>query len=573
MTTEAIKREVESTWREHCRSAVRKFVMNAVVVDNDPFISGEGSVSRGSVAVAQVEDDGMGAANVDSTSATPIEDSEPEKKDLNGHPLDVQAISDAFADQDIACAFVLPKNADPDETVKKRVLVAAIPADIVIIDWKLRNGSHSLTLEILKEIAEKDVAENGRLRLICVYTGEPQIADITRASIKALEGGGLVFDKKDEDEGKARGKYHCLQVLSKQDAAGVTQLPNQLIDTMTTLADGLLPAFSIAAVAAIRKNVHHIISRFSSDLDGAYVANRMITSPPGEVAELMRELFISECDTALGLEMVTDQFLESEIIKLWLADRSQPKTVSDYGKEKAKTKIDRDFLISLLDTGISDGKVLVAKNQVKFPEDKRVLVSQSIHGDEAKAIKAENQFAKHVALKREAFGKTKMKSEGGDWAPSLTLGTILRQRIIIDGNATDTYYYCLTPACDTIRIMGDIRTFLFLKISKQDKANLFLTEEDGSDKRLFIESKPSNIRTFQYKGCVVAGRVKAERKPDAHKALFVFKTASEKVEEFLWLGEVRRNRANRDMANLNREWLRFGIKDSEYLRLSEKGNV
>lgn len=573
MTTEVEAREIESVWHKHCRNAVRKFVMNAVVVDNEPYIPGEGSVSRGSVAVARVEDDGMGEANGDSTSTTPIEDSEPENKELNGHPLDVQAISDAFADQNIACAFVLPKEADPDETVKKRVLVAAIPADIVIIDWKLRNGSHSLTLEILKEIAEKDVAENGRLRLICVYTGEPQIDDITRAAIKALEGGGLVFDEKDEDKGKARGKYHCLQVLSKQDAAGVTQLPNQLIDTMTTLADGLLPAFSIAAVAAIRKNVHHIISRFSSDLDGAYVANRMITSPPGEVAELMRELFISECDTALGLEMVADQFLESEKIKLWIEDRSQPKIVFDYGKETAKIKIDRDFLISLLDAGISGGKVLVAKNQVNFPEDKRVLVSQSIHGDEAEAIKAENQFAKHVALKREAFGKTKMKAEGGDWVPSLTLGTILRQRQFIEGKEKDTYYYCLTPACDTIRIMGDIRNFLFLEISEQDKANLILTEEDGSDKRLFIDPKPTNIRAYQFKGCVHAGRVKAESRTDTTKTFFVFKTDAEQAQELLWLGEVRRNRANRDMANLNREWLRFGIKDSEYLRLSEKGRV
>jgi len=573
MTTEMSKSEIESAWREHCRSAVRKFVMNAVVVDDKPFLPERNHIVERSAAIAQAVDDGTGSLDGDNEGEILIEEGGPEVDKINGHPLNIQAISDAFADQDIACSFVLPKEQDPEETIIKRVLVAAIPADIVIIDWKLRNSSHSITLNILEQIAQKDAAENGRFRLICIYTGEPQIAEITRDALTALEKGGLVFEQRHEDAGRAMGKYHCLQVLKKDEEPGVDHLPKILVNSMTDLANGLLPAFSLAAVSAIRKNVHHIISRFSSDLDGAYVANRMITSPPGEVAELMRELFISECDTALGLEMVADQFLEPEKIKLWLEDRSQPKTVCEYGKEKAKTKTDRDFLISLLDTGISDGKVLVAKNQVKFPEDKRVLVSQSIHGDEATAIKAENQFAKHVALKREAFGKTKMKSEGGDWVPSLTLGTILRHRKIVDGNPKDTYYYCLTPACDTIRIMGDIRTFLLLEVSEKDKANLILTEEDGADKRLFIDSKPTNIRAFQFKGCVLAGRVKAERRVETEKTTFIFQSATEQVEEFLWLGEVRRNRANRDMANLNREWLRFGIKDSEYLRLAERGSV
>jgi hypothetical protein len=53
----------------------------------------------------------------------------------------------------------------------------------------------------------------------------------------------------------------------------------------------------------------------------------------------------------------------------------------------------------------------------------------------------------------------------------------------------------------------------------------------------------------------------------------LFNTADDTPIELFWLGEVRRNRANRDMADLNRQWLRFGIHDSEYLRLAAKGKA
>ena len=90
---------------------------------------------------------------------------------------------------------------------------------------------------------------------------------------------------------------------------------------------------------------------------------------------------------------------------------------------------------------------------------------------------------------------------------------------------------------------------------------------------LFIDPRPTNMRTFRFKGSEDTGRVMAKRSEESGNPRFSFTTVDEKPIELFWVGEVRRHRANRDMADLNRMWLRFGIKDSEYLRLAGEGEV
>ena len=570
MLTEATKLDSKSAWREHCRGAVRKFVMNAVVVDNEPSLSSRNSVATARPSFAQVVDDGMGNVELDGETETQDEDKDQESKEISGHPLDVQAISDAFADQEITCAFVFPKEADPDEIVIKRVLVAAIPADIVIIDWKLRNSGHKLTIDILKKIAEKDVAENGRMRLICVYTGEPQLGEITRDAINALEDGGLVFDSRDDDAGQACGKHHCLQVISKQDEAGVSQLPIKLVDAMTVLADGLMPAFSIAAVAAVRRNMHHIISRFPASLDDSFVANLLITDPQEDVTELIRELFVSECDTALGLERVADDYLNKQRIDDWFLAKNKSLGKICYeldDKDKTKVKITKEFISALLTNGITKDKVVINASKIyDFKDKKRSKISHALHGSKSKAKEGEGQFARFVSLKREAFGNTKFTEE---WKPSLTLGTILRD---ISNNK---YFYCITPACDTIRLKGKKRSFVMLELEKPEGMPSLLIPVHNGIEKFKINTRPHCVRTFVFQGDDSSGRIMAKiQKDEGGRAAYFFEKVGASEEEPLtleWLGEIRRHRANRDMAELNREWLRFGVKDSEYLRLASKG--
>ncbi|WP_145024211.1 response regulator receiver domain [Geobacter argillaceus] len=554
--------------------------MNAVVVDNQPVLVKSPPKGTLTAKLAAAADEGIGESVaeeiVDNEHVAGGNEHDGENDpgaQKNEHELDVREVSDAFAEHEIACAFVFPDDSDTDEESKlKRIIAATTHADIVILDWYLKDEDPTLTMRVLKFTAGKDSLEKGRMRLICIYTGQPQIGEVTRDAITALKEGGLDFpdNKANIEKGIAKGEHHGLLVLNKQETTG-SELPLKILEAFTEIADGLLPSFALAAVAAVRRNVHHIITRFSSNLDAAYVTNRLLTDPPSDVSELIRELFVSECDVALGLDKVADKYLEKDSVSLWLNANKQPIAQPAY----STNAIDGEFISGLLQSGIKEGKVKVGAVEKKFPEDKRVLLSHALHGTEHDAKVGECQFSRHITLKREAFGMSKLQSAEG-WVPSLTLGTILRQKKTEGGNTTKRYYYCLTPACDTLRLNDEVRTFLVAEIEiAQGKTNLIIVEEGGTHTALHISPHPRNMRAFKFRGDKTTGRVLARSKAsdDGNVTFFNFDSVDDTPEEFVWLGEVRRNRANRDMAELNREWLRFGIHDSELLRIAGRTTV
>lgn len=565
----AVENVADTIWLEHCKKAVRKFLMNAVVIDDQPVLIDRQKKTSIKPKIAIMADDGMEVQPEKQSAKDETAEDEPLAGKDEDHDLNIRNISNAFSREQITCTFILPEETEKEDLVTERIVFAAVRSDIIIIDWFLKEDNSTLTLNILKHIAEKDLSENGRMRLICIYTGQIHTDEVTRDAVEALEGGGLKSNECDPDKGFARGKHHSLLVLNKQDI-NTNNLPGIIIDEFAKLSEGLLSSFALAAVAAIRRNTHHIISKFSSSLDGAYVANRLITDPAGDVAELIRELFVSECDSAIGLEKVADNFLEPEPIEKWLNYRNQPLSKkSEYElPDKSTRKIDRTFIDALLVEGISDDNVHVNGNDIEFHENKREKVSHALHGGKEKARKAEQLFARFVVLKRELHGNTKIKSDE-NWMPSLTLGTLLMRDL---GEGKSVYYYCLTPACDTLRLRGKERTFLFLELQEaKGKTNLVIAENQAEWKRLFIDLRPFNIRSFRFKGDEKLGRVMAERLEADNQIKFTFKNTDKEKISFYWMGEVRRHRANRDMTILNSHWLRLGINDSEFLRLAEKG--
>lgn len=581
MSAQVAEEHIETIWHNHCRTAVRKFLMNAVVIDNQPVLEDRRNRApgAGSFKVAQKHDDGMDAAETKEIAGqiqsskggggaaeeTADEDDD-KKQDLN-----IRKISDVFASEQISCSFVFPKEGDKTEEKFDRIIAAAVPSDIVIIDWYLEKKDPVLTQNVLQKIAEKDKDEHGRMRLVCIYTGQTDTDQVTRDAVRALEKGGLQTDECKPENGTAQGRHHSLLVLNKQDV-NCKELPDCILNAFTKLSDGILPSFALAAVAAVRRNMHHIITKFSKELDAAYVANRLITDPPGDVAELIRELFVSECDTALGLEKVADRYLETPQIDKWLTFHKQPKDDTCVLKNNGQS-VDQEFINALQKNGIVDRKNVIISDEkrVKFSEEKRGLISQALHGGKDLSIQGEQDFARFVALKRESCGNTKIDSDE-KWVPSLTLGTLLRH----SHEGGEKFFYCLTPACDTLRLQGEERTFLLIELfedkPKGDKS-LIIVKDGGKNKSLFISPHPTNIRTFRFIGSEETGRVMAERFEKDERPQFTFTTSDGDPIELFWIGEVRKHRANRDMADLNRMWLRFGINDSEYLRLAGKGKA
>lgn len=546
-------------WSEHVLSAVRKFLKNAVVIDNQPYVPSPLSSKLPDTLVSPAQT-GMDDDYTDLLAPGPELDS---VDDALAHVLDVRKVSDSFALNGMACAFVLPDDSDPDvESIERRVLGAARMSDITVIDWYLRDDAPSLTLKLLQLIAEEDVKESGRMRLICVYTGQALTQDVFEDVKNAIGKGGIKLSDVGGQEFCATSG-NCIVVLLNKSDVPPAHLSDALVKNFAVFSNGLLPSFALAAVGAIRKNIHHMVTRFGSSLDAAYVANRLITNPPEDVAELVRELLVAECDSALGLESVADQYLDKAAVGLWMEKNASAMCA----QVASKQNVDIEFCRLLLKNGIDNvGLRNAGGKSTRFSAEHRNKISIALAGGELESKLSETSFAKLVIFKREAFGETKLV--GGDgWKPSLTTGTLLRMQ---EGEA-NRYFICLTPACDTLRLSSET-PFVFLEAAQDDSCySVILGEEDGSDKGLYFRGKHPTLMTYTFAPDEESQRVRGEAHASAgERPAFTF-TSTNGSRRFTWLGEIRYARAASEMAKLAGNWMRIGINDSEYLRLTEAG--
>lgn len=552
-------------WVDHTLSAVRKFLKSAVVIDNQPYVPQPLHTAPPSTfSTSSTIDSGMGDDFEELLAPSPEENTLSD--DVLAHILDVRKVSDAFAGNGMACAFVLPDDGDPDViSIERRVLGAAKISDIVVIDWYLRDNVPVLTLELLEKIALDDVRESGRMRLICVYTGQPLDAQIFTDVKAAIAKGGILLDDIPNNPYCAKNSS-CVVVLLNKTEVPPSELSTTLIKHFALFAEGLLPSFALAAVGAIRKNIHHMVTRFGSDLDSSYVANRLITNPPEDVAELIRELLVAECDNALGIESIADQYLDKTAIEAWISKNENFFVEQPYGKNLS---VDANLCSLLLNNGIDNtGAKNGTKKTIEFPVKHRNKVSIALAGSEVKSKQSEAAFSKLVVFKREAFGDTKLI--GGDgWRPSLTTGTLVRMQ---EGEAK-RYFVCLTPACDTLRL-SDETPFVFLEAAIDDQCySVILREENGEDRGLYFRGKHPTLMTYKFLPDEKSQRIRGELHDTEHgKPFFTFSaSASSGSQRFTWLGEIRYARAASEMAKLAGNWMRIGISDSEYLRLIEAG--
>ncbi|WP_151909608.1 response regulator receiver domain [Aeromonas salmonicida] len=478
---------------------------------------------------------------------------------FDAHTLDIRKVSDAFAESGIACSFVLPCDEDHDEELKiNRILSSAKLTDIVVIDWYLHRDNPNLTRQVLTKLAESDASAGGRLRLIAVYTGQ-LITDGLFSDIKdSLSEGGVSVRDIDGQRFTAKNDS-CLVIALNKAEVSPTDLPERLFELFLLLSEGLIPSFSLAAVGAIRKNMHHLVTRFSKELDTAYISNRLITNPPTDVTELMRDLLVSEFDNAIGLERIADEYLNVESIKLWLDAHQDNFSLQEY----KRGKIDKDFIVQLLNSGIDDkGFKSGTGAAINFPVEKRGLISVALAGDIERSKTAQNKFSRLVAFKREAVMLPKFSSHV-DWSPSLTTGTLLR-------HDSGRFFLCLTPACDTLRLVND-SSFVFLEaMLVEDGYSVILMGKSSDDIKLKFDRKRPKLSTFVFTPDVTQ-RVRGLMSIDGQEN-FIFQDAAGN-DLFTWLGEIRYGRAASEMAQLVGNWMRIGINDSEHLRLIDAGRI
>lgn len=659
----------EKKWIEHCKTAVRRFLKNVVIIDNEPVVNAK---DKNHTSVNSLTND-ISANTTDKVTTDDHlllespEDGLKEKSKLIGsnhakdesnraevssnnyevgesknlvieqvpeeetHFLDVRTVSDAFAEAGLACAFVLPE-LDNDDLAKvtQRSLAAASTSDIVVLDWYLQGKSSVLTQQILRKIAEADSSANGRLRLICIYTGQSDVESVLYEAAAALKEGGIETTLSAKIPNCMTSQSCLLMVLNKHKTQARV-LPETIVDAFVALSDGLVPSFALAAVGAIRNNIHHMLTRFDANLDPAYIGNRLITDPPEDVAELMRDLLISECDNSLAFDSVTEDFLSATAIRKWIAARhkapftplaekgvdkeidatpileqvlqnisaDRKTSAASYNTEigiiqetekhirglikaiKVKredtrirvTKLDHvslELVENLLTHGINEkGANPPPGNSAKFEiaEKNRKFICGYLAGSMENSKSAQDKFSRLVGLRKEAFGLHKRTWDDVN-TPSLTTGSVLRLKEVIDGKELNRYLLCLTPACDTLRL-DEQRAFSFIEAFESGSShNLVIKDEKNATVYLTFDTKLPQISTFIFMPNNNRRRVTSKSMLGDKEYTFEFTDTSNL--SFTWMGELRYNRVVSEIGKITGNWMRIGVVDSEYLRIMSK---
>ena len=106
-----------------------------------------------------------------------------EGREPGGNPLDAALLIDNAMDLGLICSVLRPKK---EEDIKDRVVAAARVADIVCLDWEIYGDGGETASEIIRKIIEDDAKQNGRVRLIAIYTVNSGNSEIVKKVFNAI---------------------------------------------------------------------------------------------------------------------------------------------------------------------------------------------------------------------------------------------------------------------------------------------------------------------------------------------------------------------------------------------------
>lgn len=460
---------------------------------------------------------------------------------------------DSFAKKGIVCSVLRPD--ENDTTIIDTLRRLAISADVVIIDWNLHGDDGQKAQEMIAQVVSSSDTPPSQLRLIVIYTGESHIAGIADKIHQNLQ---QKFNQTVQREGDLTLILGAnrIAVLAKEESKVLPAYQDQLVafekladrvtDEFTLMTYGLVSNVVLKSLAQIRQKTHKILSQFSSGLDAPYLTHRALLQQPDDAQELLLSLLSEELHGILEESQVGDE-ANLEAIRDWLANKAQvlDNFTLDVGKNQP-LPITMDNLDALIKDGISSWQIDgLSKSKKSNPH--KLSLTAMLNMDGAKDESLDERFAY----------LTTMRSTYNPDSPVLTLGTILKQ--------DSSYWVCIQPRCDCVRLPKEERSFPFLPLSLQGENKKFdvIIKEDKEDKsyhRLLCGKKAYELKLITF-------APHPEQVVKAAKKLggFYFKDADKQT--YQWLGELRTEHSLRLSNQFAADLSRVGLDESEWLRL------
>ena len=576
---------VSSSSAHMSRNLVASFLQNVVVLDDLAVMS---QIHHGEL------DSPAGHLSIPDYQEFPSTRGDPIRSTQRGVHLNADAVIRAFADIGSVCAVLNPA---PDDAFQESITRAAVRADIVVLDWKIHSSVGDTTLGVIRTILQDDQSYR-RLRLIAIYTGEPNLARIA-GRIQ-----GMLDEFYDEDEMETDGPFRVskgpvrIVVLAKE---GVTNdyaserkaqevaevdLAERLVDEFALMNSGLLPSVALAGITSVRNSAHRILTRFNARLDAAYLGHRLLLPHPPDAED--------QLVTALGSELLSvleahrpGLYTDIAAIRQWLSDKHQEEIDNREDPEREEESCQReetgwqgrgdtvdlgkpfcfaeggnliegwsDLLLRGIDT---DGVTLptAGKNPLKKQSTEAFAPTSNA------AIRSNQDFAALLSL----------RTRYTEQLPRLTLGTIVLDL------SEEPYkcLLCLQPKCDSIRLKA-VTGFPFLPLQSVSTTStnvpfdLVVEVVSGQWEHLATDTRPSRLIVRQFSPLLgpsgeilPPGEILAEI---GQSEEFLF--SDSEGTRYKWISELKDEHALKVAGEVASALARPGPDDSEWLRRASR---
>ncbi len=490
------------------------------------------------------------------------EEKSEERHHRNAHTLNAKIVTDEFASKGMICSVLKPiEGESPLEYVKQ----AAKRADVFILDWKINNDDGKTAREIIKMLISSDNSEYSRLRLIIIYTGEPDINSIS-VSIKEniAEDFGTDFISDENNFAFYKGHFR-IAIFAKEETnvnpgceervLSIVNLPERLSIEFAKITSGLVSNVAIESLSVLRDNTHLFLSNLGTEIDPPYLAHRALLPNPDDAMNHAVDIIASEFHSLLD-NFEVGKKANIEAIDAWLKMKKggNPYTLiwSDMNIKLGCEEICKCQKVGI--DGFDWIPHLGSKTkQDKFKKDAYSIFTQTFCDEDENSRELDYKFAILTSVKNRY---------GGDRSPILTLGTIIKKETE-NSDESEKYWLCLQPRCDCVRIEEN-RNFFFIPLEKvvdDRKLDLVIKIDDINYEKLKINQNmyqsihlkfSSNPKEEQ----VVRARIEGND--------FIFETIDGLV--FRWVSELKNEHAQRIANNFAANFSRVGLDESEWLR-------
>ena len=499
----------------------QRFLQTAVVVDDEAYmpLAGGDRPEAGLVA----PDRRTRASSRDSQGAV-------DRGSI--HTLNAGSVMDAFSAFGIICGVVGPTDSAM-ETMRQ--------ADIVILDWLLRDGKPQYALKLIQDLLTGE-ADRNSLRLVAIYTGEAGLEEISATVSEELTEAGL-DPVVDATKTRISYRHGCVVLYAKSDVNLVEHLksrsvaeeilPGKLVKDFTSMTSGLLPGIALTSLTAVREGAHKVLDRFGADLDPAFLAHRACLSDPHDAERQIVNHVAEELRGLMDNAVAEASPASAEAVESWIRHKGDGTASFVFGDRN----LDLDQTIALANKGLAASEL---------GNDAFEGLAAGFSGNDV--VEPDERLAWIMSF-RTVYNAP---------PPTLWLGTVVTE----SSGKCEKHLICIRPRCDCVRLEGETSFYFLPLVEPRRVMEQIVVRLDSTFRRLSIDLEPAGWVRRQFGPLTGNDAVIAERRESDGG----FEFADVGGNRYTWRGELKTEYAQRIAQTLAATLSRVAIDESEWLR-------